>query len=366
MTDKKLAEFVILLELTLVSQTVFKKNFFALIQQKRQGHVLQTYSHCLIPKLFFNAIASLPEKTTEPPEPTEPPIRGTLTSKSFVTISKSWHVIITWRPWTNFVSLRLPLFEKQLGIYQALENLADMWGIKSTLCFKNYQPQFDTASLPLTPAVDPSPSLRPSSNYFLFAWSNENNSTALCNGNQNDISFFSAALFQTPELSTGICFGCLRHIKVIQGSKKRLTENSLVDLFEKKLDNKTWWLTSKKAKLFFIKIDDYEEILNKTRRSSPGPEKISYNILKRLPKCLKAYICLLITSSINNSYVPTTWKESQVKMLPKPNKNKKDAENYRPISLTNYIAKICETAVKKICPSALWSKWRLRWNAKCV
>ena len=94
------------------------------------------------------------------------------------------------------------------------------------------------------------------------------------------------------------------------------------------------------------KKDDYEEILNKTRRSSPGPDKISHNILKRLPKCLKAYICLLITSSINNSFVPTTWKESQVKMLPKPNKNKKDAENYRPISLTNCFAKICETAVK--------------------
>ena len=94
-----------------------------------------------------------------------------------------------------------------------------------------------------------------------------------------------------------------------------------------------------------IKVDDYEDILNKTRRSSPRPDKISYNILKRLPKCLKAYICLLKTSSINNSYVPITWKESQVKMLPKPNKNKKDAENYRPISLTNCVAKICETAV---------------------
>ena len=72
-----------------------------------------------------------------------------------------------------------------------------------------------------------------------------------------------------------------------------------------------------------IKVDNYEEILIKTRRSSPGPDKISYNVLKRLPKCLKAYICLLITSSINNSYIPTTWKESEVKMLPKPIKNKK-------------------------------------------
>ena len=33
-------------------------------------------------------------------------------------------------------------------------------------------------------------------------------------------------------------------------------------------------------------------------------------------------------------------------MLPKLNKNEKDAENYRPISLSNCIAKICETAVK--------------------
>ena len=64
--------------------------------------------------------------------------------------------------------------------------------------------------------------------------------------------------------------------------------------------------------------------------------------------CLKAYIFLLNTSSINNSYVQTTWKESQVKMLPNSNSNKEDAENYRPISLTNCIAKICETAVKNI------------------
>ena len=97
-----------------------------------------------------------------------------------------------------------------------------------------------------------------------------------------------------------------------------------------------------------IKVDDYDEILNKTRKSSPGPDKISYNILKSLPKCLKAYICLRISSSINHSYFPTKWKESKVRMLPAPNKNKKYEENYRPISLNNCIAKVCKTAVKII------------------
>ena len=97
-----------------------------------------------------------------------------------------------------------------------------------------------------------------------------------------------------------------------------------------------------------LKVDDYDEILNKTRKSSPGPDEISYNILKRLPKCIKAYICLLISSSINHSYFPTKWKESKVRKLPAPNKNKKDEENYRPISLNNCIAKVCETALKNI------------------
>ena len=115
-----------------------------------------------------------------------------------------------------------------------------------------------------------------------------------------------------------------------------------------------------------IKVDDYDEIVNKTRRSCPGPDKISYNILKRLPKGIKAYIRLLITSSINKFYVPTTWKKSKVKMLPKPNKNKEDAEIYRTIRLTNCFAKRCKTAVKKFCPSALWKQWCLRWKAKCV
>ena len=66
MSVQILAESVISLERTLVYQTVFE-NFVVLIQQKRQGDVWQTYQHCLIPKLFINAIASLPEKT-EPAE----------------------------------------------------------------------------------------------------------------------------------------------------------------------------------------------------------------------------------------------------------------------------------------------------------
>ena len=55
------SESAILFERTLVYQTVFG-NFVVPIQQKRKNDLWYTYQHCLIPKLFMNAIAALPEK----------------------------------------------------------------------------------------------------------------------------------------------------------------------------------------------------------------------------------------------------------------------------------------------------------------
>ena len=62
----------------------------------------------------------------------------------------------------------VPLFENQLGAYQACENLADMWGIKSSPCSPENQSQMDSVSLPVTRAVDPSPSLTPTSSPSLL------------------------------------------------------------------------------------------------------------------------------------------------------------------------------------------------------
>ena len=101
------------------------------------------------------------------------------------------------------------------------------------------------------------------------------------------------------------------------------------------------------AEKIFLKVEEFNEILKNTSKSCPGPDKISYQLLKALPKSIKALICIIISSSINNSYVPCLWKDSQVTMLPKPKKTKK-AENYRPISLTNCIAKVCETVFKNL------------------
>ena len=84
------------------------------------------------------------------------------------------------------------------------------------------------------------------------------------------------------------------------------------------------------------------------RKTCPGPDKICHKNLEQLSKNVKALACLLLSSSINNSYVPVNWKEPQIKMIPKQDKDRSKAESYRPISLKNCIAKIFETVVKSI------------------
>ena len=97
-----------------------------------------------------------------------------------------------------------------------------------------------------------------------------------------------------------------------------------------------------------ITTKEFDEILRVSRKSCPGTDKISYKVLSELPRSIKALACLLISSSINNSYIPVNWKESQITMIPKQDKDRSKAENYRPISLTNCLAKVCETVVKNI------------------
>ena len=91
-----------------------------------------------------------------------------------------------------------------------------------------------------------------------------------------------------------------------------------------------------------------DEILRESRKSCPGPDKICYKLLRELPRNVKALACLLISSSINSSFSLVNWKEMQIKMIPKQNKDCSKAEKYRPISLTNCLAKVCETVVKNI------------------
>lgn len=82
-------------------------------------------------------------------------------------------------------------------------------------------------------------------------------------------------------------------------------------------------------------------------RSAPGPDSITYEVLKRVPEPLVSDLATLFTACIDRGYFPKPWKEAHGVMLPKPNKEGTVAANYRPISLLNTIGKLFERVLSR-------------------
>ena len=167
MSVKILSESEISRERTLVYQTLYK-NFVVLIQQKKIGNVWTVNQHCLNPKLFINAIAALPNKT----EPSESSI---ITSGGFLppktTPAFENPDVDTFTDEVRKIFYRydcecVPLCETQLGVYGACDEFADLWELMSA----PDSPASQTpTSEPVTPAVDPSPTVTPTPSPSLFA-----------------------------------------------------------------------------------------------------------------------------------------------------------------------------------------------------
>jgi len=88
-----------------------------------------------------------------------------------------------------------------------------------------------------------------------------------------------------------------------------------------------------------------EQIEGLRTRGAPGPDKITNVVLKRLPSAYRQELVHIINASMKLAHVPMTWKEATVVMLPKPLKDHKKAENFRPISLLNTLSKLLERVI---------------------
>ena len=77
-------------------------------------------------------------------------------------------------------------------------------------------------------------------------------------------------------------------------------------------------------------------------QKAPGPDKINNTVIKRLPRHIREQLVSIASASLELGYVPKIWKEAVVTMLPKPFKDKFNANSYRGISLLNTLSKILE------------------------
>jgi hypothetical protein len=92
-----------------------------------------------------------------------------------------------------------------------------------------------------------------------------------------------------------------------------------------------------------VSLEELQENLVKCKnRSAAGKDGVSYSMIKKLPQESKQGLCQLYSDAIRLGHFPTIWKSALVKMLPKPQKDSKQAKNYRPISLLSCLGKVLE------------------------
>ena len=81
------------------------------------------------------------------------------------------------------------------------------------------------------------------------------------------------------------------------------------------------------------------------RKSTPG--KISNRIHRQISGALAASLTALYNRTLESQCLPQEWKEATVIPLYKGKGDRADPFNYRPISLLNGVAKVCESLLSR-------------------
>lgn len=92
-----------------------------------------------------------------------------------------------------------------------------------------------------------------------------------------------------------------------------------------------------------------DQVLKKLKKlkisKAPGPDNIHPRILKEASSTLKQPLSIIFQNSIATGEIPTTWKLANICALHKKG-SKKEATNYRPVSLTCIVSKMLESILR--------------------
>ena len=96
-------------------------------------------------------------------------------------------------------------------------------------------------------------------------------------------------------------------------------------------------------------ITNPEEIIKIIKRlknnKAPGIDTIDNILVKNFSRKAIVQFMYIVNAIIKTQYYPIQWKVASIVPIPKPNKDKKDPSNYRPISLLNVLSKITDKII---------------------
>lgn len=96
-----------------------------------------------------------------------------------------------------------------------------------------------------------------------------------------------------------------------------------------------------------FKTDNISKWIKGSKNSAPGPNNISYEILKTIPEEYIGNLSSLFNNIWKSMEYPPAWKKSRVIGIPKPGKDSKDPKNYRPICLQQTNSKLFNKYIKE-------------------
>lgn len=97
-------------------------------------------------------------------------------------------------------------------------------------------------------------------------------------------------------------------------------------------------------------VDTTESIVSKKLEKlkidkSPGPDGFHPRILKELKSSIAYPLSILYSQSVQSGSIPMAWKEARISAIFKKG-DKKNAGNYRPVSLTSVVCKVLEGIIR--------------------
>ncbi|RUS72132.1 hypothetical protein EGW08_020105 [Elysia chlorotica] len=90
-----------------------------------------------------------------------------------------------------------------------------------------------------------------------------------------------------------------------------------------------------------------EDEMSTTRqeKKSPGPDKITNEMLKNLGRKANNKLLIIFNNSWTKGHIPQIWREADVVPTHKQGKDRTKVDSYRPISLTSCVGKLLERLI---------------------